>query len=140
MTHNLNLNKMADKISRQAAEEAIAAWKAYKDMEREAKAAIAGAEAVIDTYAREHIAEFEDDKLALTKGIIAIRAGAAKPIKDGKALSTVGRTELAAVLPSNYVKITCDYAQLYGCDDKRVRQILEAFGVQIKREDKYTVL
>ncbi len=131
---------MADKISRQAAEEAIVTWKAYKDMEREAKAAIATAEAVIDTYAREHISEFEDDKLALTKGIIAIRAGAAKPVKDGKALPPKERAQLATLLPADYVQLKCDFSTLYGCQDKRVRQILEAHGIEIKREDKYTVL
>lgn len=131
---------MADKISRQAAEEAIAAWKAYKDMEREAKAAITAAEAVIDTYAREHIAEFEDDKLALNKGVIAIRAGAAKPVKDGKSLPAKQRAQLAALLPADYVQLKCDFGTLYGCQDKRVRRILEAYGIEIKREDKYTVL
>lgn len=131
---------MADKISRSAAEMAIESWRAYKDMERETKAALAAAEAVIDTYAREHIAEFEDDKLALSKGIIAIRAGAAKPVKDGKALTTAARTELASLLPSNYVKIACDFAQLFGCEHKRVRQILEAYSIEIKREDRYVVL
>lgn len=131
---------MADKISRQAAETAVETWKAYKDMEREAKAAISAAEAVIDTYAREHIAEFEDDKLALNKGIIAIRTGAAKPVKDGKALAAKERVQLAALLPVDYVQLKCDFGTLYGCQDKRVRQILEAFGVEIKREDKYVIL
>lgn len=131
---------MADKISRAAAEMAIESWKAYKSMERETKIALAAAEAVISTYAREHIAEFEDDKLALNKGIIAIRAGSATPVKGGKALTTMARTELAVLLPSNYVRIACDFAQLFGCEDKRVRQILEAYGIEIKRNDRYIVL
>ena len=72
--------------------------------------------------------------------IIAIKAGAAKPIKEGKALSTAARAELASVLPAAYVKVACDFGVLYDSKDKTVRQILRSRGIEIVREDKFTVI
>ena len=73
-------------------------------------------------------------------GIIAIKAGTAKPVKEGKPLSTAARSELAAALPPAYVKVACDFGVLYDSQDKVVRQILKARGIEIVREDKFAVI
>lgn len=59
---------------------------------------------------------------------------------EGKPLSTAARAELASVLPPAYVKVACDFGVLFQSQDKAVRQILKARGIEIVREDKFTVL
>lgn len=127
-------------IKRENVEAAIASWKECKEIERRNKAELEKLEQTIETYAREHIDDFEGDKLSLDNGTIAIKAGAAKPVKDGRPLSTIERAKLATIIPFDYVKLTCDYSALFKCEDKKVREILSANKINIVREDRYTVV
>lgn len=128
------------KITKEQAEQAIKDWKAAKIKEAEIKGVLSDAEAVVEAYSVNNIGEFADGRLAMDSGIIALRAGMAKPVKEGKALSTTARAELAAALPPAYVKTTCDFGLLYSAQDKTVRQILQSRGIEVLREDKYTIL
>ena len=127
-------------ITTKEVEQAIKAYKEAKAAEAEVKGRIAAAEEVIQAYGVGHIGEFVDGRLAMESGIIALKAGTAKPIKDGKPLSTAARSELASVLPVAYVKTTCDFGVLYGSTDKTVRQLLASRNIQIVREDKFSVV
>ena len=129
-----------EKITKQQAEEAAAANLAAKRAKAEIDARMKEAEELVAGYCTEHIGEFTDDRLALGTAVIAIKAGAAKPVKDGKALSTAARTQLALALPEQYVKLVPDFMALYSAEDKVVRQILRSQGVEIVREDKFNIL
>lgn len=129
-----------EKVTRKQAEEAATAYLEAKRRKREAEGCMEEAETLVACYCREHLGDFTDDKLPLGEAMVAIKAGAAKPVKDGKALSTAARTALAAALPQQFVKIMPDFVALYGCQDKVVRQILRAQGVEIVREDKYIII
>lgn len=128
------------KVTREQAEAAVQTVRQLKIHASELAGRIKDAESVVEAYSLEHIGEFADGRLALDTGIIAIKAGTAKPIKEGKPLSTAARSELAAALPPAYVKIACDFGVLYDSQDKTVRQILKSRGIEIVREDKFAVL
>lgn len=129
-----------EKVTKEAAEKAVKTVKDLKIQAAEINGKIKDAEAIVEAYGLEHLSEFADGRLAVEGGIIAIKAGTAKPIKEGKALSTAARAELASVLPAAYVKVACDFSVLYDSKDKTVRQILRSRGIEIVREDKFTVL
>lgn len=129
-----------EKVTKERAEAAVQAVKTLKIQASELAGRIKDAEAVIEAYGMEHLGEFADGRLAMESGIIAIKAGTAKPVKEGKPLSTAARAELAAALPDAYVKVACDFGVLFNSQDKTVRQILKTRGIEIVREDKFTVL
>ena len=129
-----------EKVTKEAVEKAVKTVKDLKIQAVELNGKIKDAEAIVEAYGLEHLGEFADGRLAVDGGIIAIKAGTAKPIKEGKALSTAARAELASVLPAAYVKVACDFGVLYDSKDKTVRQILRSRGIEIVREDKFTVL
>lgn len=128
------------KITKQQAEEAAAVYMTAKREKQEVDARIKEAEDLVSCYCMDHMADFTDDRLALGNAIVAIKAGTAKPVKEGKALSTAARTALALALPGQYVKLMPDFAALYSAEDKVVRQILKAQGVEIVRDDKFAIL
>ena len=128
------------KVTKEAAEKAVKTVKDLKIQAAEIHGKSKDAEASVEAYGLEHLSEFADGRLAVEGGIIAIKAGTAKPIKEGKPLSTAARSELAAALPAAYVKVACDFGVLYDSKDKTVRQILRSRGIEIVREDKFTVL
>ncbi len=128
------------KVTREQAEAAVQTVRTLKIQAAELAGRIKDAESVIEAYGLEHLGEFADGRLALGAGVVAIKAGAAKPVKEGKPLSTAARAELASVLPPAYVKVACDFGVLFQSQDKAVRQILKARGIEIVREDKFTVL
>lgn len=127
-------------VTRQEAEQAIAIYRTAKSVKQEAEAQMAEAERVIESFGRAHIGEFTDGRLELDSGTLAVKAGVAKPLKAGRPLTTECRVELAAHLPAAYVRPSCDFAVLYGCQDKMVRQLLAARGIEIVRDDKFVVL
>ena len=129
-----------EKVSKEQVEEAVRTVKELKIKVADLNGRIKDAEAVVEAYGLDHMADFSDGRLALEAGILAIKAGAAKPVKEGKPLSTAARSELAAVLPPAYVKVACDFGVLYDSHDKVVRQILKARGVEIIRDDKFAVI
>lgn len=129
-----------DKVTKEQAEKAVKTVKDLKIQAAELSGKIKDCEAIIEAYGQEHIGEFADGRLAVEGGIIALKAGVAKPMKEGKALSTAARAELASVLPAAYVKVACDFGVLYDSKDKTVRQILRSRGIEIVREDKFTVI
>lgn len=129
-----------EKITKQQAEDAVTAYLAAKKEKLEIDARMKEAEDRVACYCTDHMADFTDDRLPLGTAIITIKAGAAKPVKDGKALSTAARTALALALPEQYVKLMPDFTSLYSAEDKVVRQILRAQGVEIVREDKFAIL
>ncbi len=128
------------KVTREQAEAAVQTVRTLKIQAAELAGRIKDAEAVVEAYGLEHLGEFADGRLALDAGVVAIKAGTAKPVKEGKPLSTAARAELASVLPPAYVKVACDFGVLFQSQDKAVRQILKARGIEIVREDKFTVL
>ena len=128
------------KITKEQVEQAVKSVKAMKIQAAELSGKIKDAEAIVEAYGLEHLDEFADGRLAVDGGIIAIKAGVAKPMKEGKALSTAARAELASVLPAAYVKVACDFGVLYYSKDKTVRQILKSRGIEIVREDKFAVI
>lgn len=128
------------KITKEQVEQAVKSVKAMKIQAAELSGKIKDAEAIVEAYGQEHLGEFADGRLAVDGGIIALKAGVAKPMKEGKALSTAARAELASVLPAAYVKVACDFGVLYDSKDKTVRQILKARGIEIVREDKFAVI
>lgn len=93
-------------------------------------------------FSLDNIGSFVDGRLAFDNGVIGIKAGAAKPVTlDGeRPLSTAAHTALTVALPKAYVKLTLDLTGLYKSEDKSVRQILNAQGVKIIKEDKFAVL
>lgn len=129
-----------ERITKEQVESAIVLYQQAKIKEAEIKGKIRDAEAIIEAYGVDNIASFSDGRLAMESGVIAIKAGSAKPIKEGKALSTAARSELASVLPPIYTKISCDFTVLFDCKDKTVRQILKSRGVEIVKEDKFIVM
>lgn len=131
-----------EKVTKQQAEMAIAAWKDAERRKKAAEAEMKVADVDIQIYARENVMKFVDNRLTLKGGAIGIKAGVAKPIVEetGKALSTAERVALVSKLPESCVKYTIDAAALYGTDDKKIRRILHAQGVSIVRDDKYVVL
>lgn len=126
-------------ITKQEVEQAIKAWKAAKIQSEEIKGKIKDAEDVISAYGINHIEEFADGRLPMESGVIAIKSGVAKAVKEGKALSATAKAELATVLPSAYVKVSPDFGILFGAQDKTVRQMLQARGIEVIREDIYYV-
>ena len=122
-----------EKVSKEQVEEAVRTVKELKIKAAELNGRLKDAEAVVEAYGLDHMADFSDGRLAL-------EAGAAKPVKEGKPLSTAARSELAAALPPAYVKVACDFGVLYDSQDKVVRQILKSRGIDIVREDKFAVI
>lgn len=68
--------------------------------------------------------------------------GRGRPNRSRKASRSRPRPvrNLAAALPPAYVKVACDFGVLYDSQDKVVRQILKARGIEIVREDKFAVI
>lgn len=129
-----------EKVTKEQVEAAVREVRQLKIQASELAGRIKDAEAVVEAYGMEHLGDFSDGRLALEAGVIAIKAGTAKPVKEGKPLSTAARAELAAELPPAYVKVACDFGVLYNSQDKTVRQLLKARGIEIVREDKFTVI
>lgn len=129
-----------EKITKKQAEEAVAAYLAAKRVKQENEARMKEAEELVACYCSEHMADFTDDRMPLGNAIVAIKAGTAKPVKDGKSLSTAACTALALALPEQFVKLQPDFMALYSCEDKVVRQILKSQGVEIVREDKFNII
>ncbi|MDE6499587.1 MAG: hypothetical protein K2K83_02635 [Rikenella sp.] len=127
-------------VTLQEAEQAIALYRTARNAKQESEAQMAEAERIIEAFGRTHLGDFADGRLELDSGTLAVKAGAAKPIKNGRPLPTAERIELANQLPPAYVRRSCDFAELYGCGDKMVRQLLAAHGVEIVREDRFVVL
>lgn len=126
-------------ITKQEAEQAIKDWKAAKIQSEEIKGKMKDAEDIFSAYGINHIAEFADGRLPLESGVIAIKSGVAKAVKEGKPLSTTAKAELATVLPPSYVKVSPDFGILFSAQDKTVRQILQARGIEVIKEDIYYV-
>lgn len=131
---------MQTTVTRQETEQAVAIYRTAKSVKQEAEAQMAEAERIIESFGRAHIGEFADGRLELDSGTLAVKAGAAKPVRDGRPLNTAARIELAAQLPATYVRPCCDFSELYGCRDKIVRQLLAARGIEIVRDDRFIVL
>lgn len=127
-------------VSRQEVEQAIAVYRTAKSLKQKFEAQMAEAERTIESFGRMHIDEFSDGRLELDSGTLAVKAGTAKPLREGRPLTTAARTELAALLPESYVRLSCDFVGLYGCSDKMVRRLLAARGIEIVREDRFVVL
>lgn len=128
-----------EKVTKEQANAAIAA---YKEADRKATALAAemkAHKAKVETYAREHVGDFVDKDMVLENGKISLVAGAAKPLRDGKPLKKEDKIQLAKLLPGEYVAISIDCAALFASDDKKVRHILNAAGVQIVKEDNYKI-
>lgn len=128
------------KVSKEEVEKSIAAYLSAKQAKKEAEAIMKNTEAIIEQYGLENLQAFVDNRLVCCTGIIQIKAGAAKPMRDGKPLSTTERGALAADLPREFVKISPDFTALYGCQDAKVRQILKARGIEIVREDCFAII
>lgn len=126
-------------VTKQQAEQAIKDWTDAKIRADEIKGELEKSTAIITAYGINHIAEFADGRLVMDNGVLAIRSGVAKAVKEGKPLSTAAKAELAAALPVAYVKTACDFAVLFGAQDKTVRQILQSRGIEVVREDIYFV-
>ena len=131
---------MQTTVTRQEAEQAIAVYRTAKSAKAEYEAVMADAERIINQFGRTHLEEFSDGRLELDSGTLAVKSGAAKPLKGGRPLTTAARAELAALLPEAYVRLSCDFTELYGCRDKMGRQLLVARGIEIVRDDKFVVL
>lgn len=131
---------METAVTRQEAEQAIAIYRTARSAKLESEAQMAEAVRLIESFGRAHLDEFTDGRLEMDSGTLAVKAGAAKPLKAGRPLATAARTELASQLPAAYVRPSCDFSELYGCRDKMVRQLLAAQGIEIVREDKFIVL
>lgn len=131
---------MTPHITHNDVEQAIALYRTAKAAKQQCEAQMAEADRIITAFGKAHLEEFTDGRLELDSGTLVLRAGAAKPLKEGHPLSADARSELAAVLPSTYVRPSCDFTALYGCRDKAVRQLLATRGIEIVREDKFAVL
>lgn len=127
-------------VTRDAAEQAIALYRTAKSVNLESETQMREAERVIESFGREHLAEFTDGRLILDSGTLAVKAGVPKPLKSGRPLSTAARAELAILLPPAYVRPSCDFVELYGCQDKMVRQLLRSREIEIVRDDKFIIL
>lgn len=128
------------KIELPDAEAAVANVVNYRRQIKEMEAKMNENSEIVELYAREHVEEFEDDILPCGIGLIQIKAGAAKPITDGRALKKAERMSLALALPARYVSLSIDSKALYECQDKVVRQLLQSKHIEIVREDKYVVV
>lgn len=129
-----------ERISKERAEEAIRAYREAKLRELEVRNEIREAEEIINMYALDNIENFEDGSLQMEDATITIRAGVAKPVKDGRPLSSAEREELAQALPPAYTRPACDFGLLFSCEDKIVRQMLKARNIEVVREDRFVVL
>lgn len=128
------------KVSQQEIEQSVKEYLKAKQAKKAAEAAMNKAEAVITRYGRENLGNFIDKRLICGEGIIQLRAGVAKPLKEGKALSAIERNVLAADLPDEFVRMLPDFAALYNCQDVKVRQLLKMQGIEIVREDTFFVV
>ena len=129
-----------EKITHEAVNAAILAFKRAKRIKMETEARMAEAQMIIDHFAVEHLTEFCGDRLCLDTGTIFLKAGVAKPLNvSGKPLSRADRTELALALPAPYVKMSCDFSLLYGNENKMVQEILRSRGISIVRENTYLI-
>lgn len=140
---NPNLFKKTEtmeKVTYQQAEQAIAIYRTAKSAKSEYETQMSEAERIIEAFGREHLGEFTDGRLELDSGTLAVKAGAAKPLKSGRPLSTAARIELASLLPAAYTRPACDFAELYGCEDKMVRQLLRSRDIEIVRDDQFIIL
>lgn len=131
---------METTVTRQEAEQAIAIYRTAKSAKTEAEAQMDEAERIIESFGRAHLGEFADGRLELDSGTLAVKAGVAKPLKGGRPLTTAARIEFASQLPPAYVRLSCDFSELYGCPDKMVRRLLAAHGIEIVRDDRFIVL
>ncbi|WP_300727648.1 hypothetical protein [uncultured Rikenella sp.] len=131
---------MQSTVTRQDAEQAIALYRTAKSAKAEYEAVMADAERIINQFGRANLDQFSEGRLELDSGTLALKSGAAKPLKGGRPLTTAARAELAALLPEAYVRLSCDFTELYGCRDKMVRQLLAVRGIEIVRDDKFVVL
>ncbi|MEG1648317.1 MAG: hypothetical protein RR277_00345 [Rikenellaceae bacterium] len=129
------------KIEKQCAEKAVSTIINLTKQIKELSSAMKEAEDVIEDYGRQNIADFSDNRLPCGIGIIQIKAGSAKPIdSNGKAVTKIVREHLANLLPSRFISVSIDAKALFESDDKIVRQILQANGISIVREDKFVVV
>lgn len=131
---------MMKNVSREDAENAIALYRAAKTAKMKFENQMAEAERTVEAFGRQHLDEFVEGRLALDSGTLAIWAGSAKPLKEGRPLSTADRKALASMLPEPYVRLSCDFGELFACHDKMVRQILKQQGVEVVRDDKIVVM
>lgn len=138
--HNTHIQTMHHPITHSDAEQAIALYRTAKNTKQQCESQMAEAERIITAFGTAHLEEFVDGRLELDSGTLAIRAGAAKPQKAGRPLSTADRCELALLLPKTYVRLSCDFTALFCCQDKAVRQLLRARNIEILREDRIVVL
>lgn len=92
-----------EKVTKEQVEQAVKSVKAMKIQAAELSGKIKDAEAIVEAYGQEHLGEFADGRLAVDGGIIALKAGVAKPMKEGKALSTAARAELASEIGRAHV-------------------------------------
>lgn len=127
-------------ITRQEAEQAIALYQTAKNAKAKYEAVMADAERVIEQFGRTHLDDFSDGRLELDCGTLAVKTGTAKPQKGGRPLTTAARAELAALLPAAYVRLSCDFTELYGCRDEAVCRLLANRGIEIVRDNKFVVL
>lgn len=128
------------RVNQQEVEQSVKEYLKAKQAKKAAEAAMNKAEAVIARYGRENLGNFIDKCLICGEGIIQLRAGVAKPVKEGKALSATERNVLAAELPGEFVRMIPDYIALFNCPDVKVRQLLKMHGVEIVREDTFAVV
>lgn len=132
--------KALQPIGKHDVEQAIAIYRSAKAAKQEFEKQMAEAERIVEAFGRKHLSEFVEGRLALDSGTILLRSGAARPVRDGKPLSTAARTELAGLLPPGYVRPSCDFGELFGCRDKTVRQLLRSRNIEIVRDDKFAIL
>lgn len=128
------------RVSQQEVEQSVKEYLKAKQAKKAAEAAMSKAEAVITRYGQENLGDFVDKRLVCGDGIIQLRAGVAKPVREGKALSATERNVLAAELPGEFVRMIPDYIALFNCPDVKVRQLLKMQGIEIVREDTFAVV
>lgn len=128
------------RVSQQEVEQSVKEYLKAKQAKKAAEAVMNKAEAVIARYGRENLGNFIDKRLICGEGIIQLRAGVAKPVKEGKALSATERNVLAAELPGEFVRMIPDYIALFNCPDVKVRQLLKMQGIEIVREDTFSIV
>ncbi|MFV0505905.1 MAG: hypothetical protein ACK5L5_04230 [Bacteroidales bacterium] len=128
------------KVSKEVAEMAVSEFIKARNEKKSAEAVMKEAEATVEQYAMENNGAFVNGRLVLGSAIVQIKAGTAKPMKDGKPLSTAARAQLATELPQPFAKLSCDFGALYQCNDKSVRAILKANGVEVVKDDKYAIV
>lgn len=129
-----------EKVTKQEADNAA---KEYLELKREKEAIeskMKTAQDLVEVYCKEYISDFDGGRLLLGSAIVKIVSGTAKPLKDGKALTQEARAEFVLALPKKYVKIQPECSLLYKCDDKEVRQIMRAHGIEIVKEDRLAIM